>query len=294
MARSRKKSYTRIQKAYSMATTSVSLVLFLLGVIGYMAIIVETSVQKIVKGFTITVILEDGLDKGKLSSIETKLKSIEGVDSISYTNKEKAAEEFKKFTGEDFTAFIDKNPLPASFDITIEDDKRLDDESFGQIEEVIKKIEGVDEVLYQRDIMSKINSSINTIRAILIGIIIMLFVISVALINNSINMVLFSRKKLLKTMKLVGATNYFIQKPFIKEAVSQGIMSSFIACSMLSLIIYLAGEFAYTIGFGGLGLKILLILYGSVFATGIIMCLLCTAASVRKYINLSSKELHTY
>ena len=281
----------RVRSAYFTATVSVSLVLFLLGTAGYFLLHMENGMHRVLEGVRMSVILEEGLTEAQTSAVRKVLEARPEIAEIRYVDKAKAAEEFREFTGEDILAFVDENPLPASFELVLAapEEGGASPETLG---ETLKKTAGVSEIVYSKDVLDRLTASVHKIRLLTSGFAAALLLISVVLVNNAVSMVLFSRKRLIRTMQLVGATDGFISRPFLLRALSQGGTAAFVASLLLTLLIFGAGEFSSDLGFAAFDLRILASLYLFLFAAGMAICFLCTWAAVKKYIRVHNDDLH--
>ena len=281
----------RVRSAYFTATVSVSLVLFLLGTAGYFLLQMERGMNRVLEGARVSVILKDNLTEAETSALRKSLEARPEVSDVRYVDKKSAAEEFKAFTGEDILAFLDENPLPASFELTLSQQEG-EIASPEALKGAVEKMSGVEEVIYEKEVMARLSASVYKVRWLMLGFAVALLLISVVLVNNAVSMVLFSRKRLIRTMQLVGATDGFISRPFLLRALSQGMIAAFVAALLLTILIFGAGEFSSDLGFEALELPQLLILYLSLFVMGVAVCFFCTWAAVAKYIRVHNDDLH--
>ncbi len=289
----RNNSRKRIRNAYYLSTVSVALVLFLLGTVAYIMMNIQKATDAVLQDIKVSVILNDTLKTESVNKLKADIAQIEGVENITYISKKQAAEDFKNFTGSDFNLFIDDNPLPASLELSlgkIYESKEI----LAELEDKLLKIPGIDEVLYQRNIIDSILTNIFKFRLITLSFGIALLLASFILISNTIRMAVYSKRFIIKTMKLVGATDAFIRKPFVTEAIVQGLTSAFTAWIMLTGVIIGLNKAAPETVFFPDDFKPLAILYGAIVVCGIIICLLCTNISINKYINLDNNNLHVY
>ena len=199
------------------------------------------------------------------------------VKSLVYISKEQAAARFKSEFGQDIYEVFDYNPLPPSFIITLKDNYRTY-EKINILSHRIEKYPEVDEVIYQKLFIATIDRYINLIiiAAIIIGIIIT--IIAIALIYNTIRLTIFARKEIIHIMRLVGATEGFIKRPFIVEGILQGLVGSLLSSIIIFYSIRLMKMFLYPFVFSDHRLFIILILFG------IFIGMLSAYLSVQKYL----------
>ena len=204
-------------------------------------------------------------------------------------SKEEAAENLKKDLGEDFISFLGYNPLNASVDIHIKAEF-ADTVTINRFIESLSSSKAVAQIYYQPSLVQQINQNLRTITLVLLGFSSLLFIISIALINNTIRLSLYAKRLLIKSMLLVGATKGFIRKPFIKRSFYNGFIGGMISVLLLALVMYLViqklPELSVIQDYVLMG-----ILAGGMMVMGIFLSLLCTLFAVNKYLRLRSEEL---
>lgn len=284
----------KIRNAYIISTTTVALVLFLIGSVAFLIMNIYNATLTVLDDTSLSVMLSDTLTVVERNELQDKIKSFSEVKSVEYVSKDRAAEEFCRFTGENISQFIGENPLPASFNIEIVPTKDfIPVQTLDSLAVVFGKMNGVTEVLYAKEILAQIVKNITTIYVILASFFIILLVISVMLVANTIKMLVFSKRFLINTMKLVGATNGFIRKPFMINAVKQALAATFLSWLMLGAVIY--GYISYNnIVPNSEDVKLIVYLCSGVLVFSFIICSLTTYLSVTKYLKLNSNDLHQY
>jgi cell division transport system permease protein len=213
-----------------------------------------------------------------------------GDAQIRYISREEAKQNFIKTYGEDFTTVLEENPLYASFKVKIKPEFS-DSISLRSISQQLSRIEGVKEVYYQEALINKVNRNIKKISVIIaVGAIILLFA-SMLLINNTIRLAIYSQRFLVRSMQLVGATSWFIQKPFLIRALLQGFMSGVIAVLLLAAILKVAytelPQLAQLANH-----KVNILIFVSLLLVGSILGFLSSYRAIRKYLNMSLDELY--
>ena len=239
-----KKSSSRIIGSRLVTILSSSLVLLILGVVAFMTVL-SVEVSNLVKeriGFS--VVVEDNIDKADLKSLDTLIKRSPYTKSYRFVSKEDAIEELSCELGENPEEFLGFNPLNASYEVKL-NAVYANNDSIKKIEKEIMAVsKSINEFNYRKEIVELVNDNMKKAGTILLGIAAGLFLISFMLINNTIRLHIYSKRFLIHTMKLVGATSWFIRKPFIKSNIINGFLASLIAIGMLYMMIeYFIREF---------------------------------------------------
>lgn len=274
---------------------SVSLSLLLLGIFSFFLLSSLQVKTLIEKNTEINIYLNKNLSINTIDQIKRTLYIKDYVlvndeSTLEHISSEIAAQEFSKELGEDFTKFLGNNPLRDLIILKI-NPKYFSSSQLTFVEEDILKISGVYEVDYSKDLISNINKNITSISLVFIGIFIVLFLISIILINNTLRIALFSQRFLIRSMQLVGATSNYILKPFLLRGIFYGVISGVIASVLLFVIITLAND-----KLNGLNsiatTEQLSIIFISLMLTGIVIVVISTYTSVNKYLNSSLDELY--
>jgi len=274
---------------------SVSLSLLLLGIFSFFLLSSLQVKTLIEKNTEINIYLNKNLSINTIDQIKRTLYIKDYVlvndeSTLEHISSEIAAQEFSKELGEDFTKFLGNNPLRDLIILKI-NPKYFSSSQLTFVEEDILKISGVYEVDYSKDLISNINKNITSISLVFIGIFIVLFLISIILINNTLRIALFSQRFLIRSMQLVGATSNYILKPFLLRGMFYGVISGLIASVLLFVIITLAND-----KLNGLNsiatTEQLSIIFISLMLTGIVIVVISTYTSVNKYLNSSLDELY--
>ncbi len=234
--------------------------------------------------------MKEGIKETEIIQLQKTLDATDYVKTTEYITKEKAAEDLTNDLGEDFISFLGYNPLLPSIDLRFKAQyANLD--SLQTIENKLLKNKNVKEVLYQKSLVNLINKNLRKISLILLGFSILLLIIAIALINNTIRLSVYSKRFLIRTMQLVGATQGFIRKPFIFKSIMQGIYSAFISIVFLAGIIYFSQkEIPELINLQDI--NIFLILFGTVILLGIFISGLSTFFAVKKYLKMNTDRLY--
>jgi len=283
-------SKRRLQSSSITTIVSLSLVLFMLGLVGL--IILNT--KKIADHFKETIgfqlIINDGSKDIDLDKLKKMLNTAIYVKGIQYISKEEAAKSLEEDLGEDFISFIGYNPLKASIDVRLKADYATPD-SLIWIEQRLMANKIVKEVLYPKALLSSMNRNMNKAAFVILAFSGILLLIALALINNTIRLSIYSKRFIIKTMQLVGATQRFIRLPFILKGIRQGIYGAIIAIIMLMGILYFAQKQMPEL-VAVQDVQMLASLFGMVVLLGILVGAISTGLAVRKYLRLSADELY--
>ncbi len=275
---------------------STTLSLFIVGLFGVIVIQAKTLTSIIRQNIEIQVFLNKNIAEDEKDKIRENLVSKpyilereEGA-GITFISQEEAAASFLEDTGEDFTRFIDDNPLRDSYTIAIAEEYQTPE----QIEEIVTEIKGMNgvfEVTYMTDLVKSINQNLLKVSIVMGGFILILIITVIMLINNTIRLALFSQRFLIRSMQLVGATRGFIRKPFLGRSFFFGAIAGVLASAMLYGIIEYTK--ANIDGFAMLqNYELLYLLFGGLILAGAMLSFLSTLRAVNKYLNMSLDELY--
>lgn len=280
----------RLKSSYVTTIVSITLVLLMLGVLGLIILHAKKLSDHVKENIGFSIIMKEGIKEAEIIQLQKTLDATDYVKTTEYITKEKAAEDLTNDLGEDFISFLGYNPLLPSIDLRFKAQyANLD--SLQTIENKLLKNKNVKEVLYQKSLVNLINKNLRKISLILLGFSILLLIIAIALINNTIRLSVYSKRFLIRTMQLVGATQGFIRKPFIFKSIMQGIYSAFISIVFLAVIIYFSRkEIPELIDLQDI--NIFLILFGTVILLGIFISSFSTFFAVKKYLKMNTDQLY--
>ena len=278
---------------------SLSLVLFIIGLVSLLLINTVRISNYVKENIGFTIMIQEGVKQIDIMQLQDELQTYNFVQESYFTSKEKATEDLKENLGEDFVDFLGYSPLLSSIDIRLVPEY-VNTDSLKMIKSLLVKNNSVHEVYYQSNIVEKLNNNIKKLSVLLLGFSILLFIISITLINNTIRLSVYTKRFLIRTMHLVGATHSFIQKPFLEKSIYQGIYSAIIAMFMMLGVLGLlksgfqdyisteTGSFLNKNDFISIGIVFIII-----FVVGILVNWLSTFLAVRKYIRIEEKNLYT-
>lgn len=275
---------------------STTLSLFIVGLFGIILIQASSLTKMIRENIEIQVFLDKELSQKQLSELRKNLEVrpfvLRTEDSLylRFISNEEAAETFIKNTGEDFTEFLEDNPLRDSYVFSVSEEFQ-NSEQLSLIAKELEAQPGVFEVSYMTDLVDSINKNLFKVSLIMGGFILILIVTVIMLINNTIRLALFSQRFLIRSMQLVGATRGFIRKPFLIRAFFFGILAGVLASAILyALLEYTKGNIE---GFASLqNTEQMLLLFIGLTITGGCLSGISTLRSVNKYLNMSLDELY--
>ncbi len=280
----------RLHSSYITTVVSISLVLFMLGLFGLIILHTKKLSDYVKENIGFSIIMKDNVREAGIIKLQKTLDATPYVKSTQYITKEEAAKEFTKEFGEDFTSFLGYNPLLPTIEVHFNADYANND-SLSIIKDAILSNNNVKEVYYQESLVDAVNKNVRKIGIIILVFTTLLMVIAIALINNTIRLSVYSKRFIIRSMQLVGATHRFIRRPFIIKGVVQGIIGALIAILILMGIIYVSQrEFPELINLQDT--NTFLILFGLVILLGILISWLSNFFAVRKYIKIKSDHLY--
>lgn len=280
---------SRLLNAYFVSTLSITLVLFLVGLLSMVVFNARYFNNYIRENIGLTLVLNEDVKEVELFQLQKMLSTQPEVKSATYVNSQTAESMLKDELGEDFVSFLGYNPLNATIDVKLFADYTQND-SLANIEKKFLEFPNVEEVYYQRNLVTLINENTKKIGLIILGLAAIMLFIFVTLINNTIRLSIYSKRFTINTMQLVGATRNFIRKPFVSRSVLHGLIGAVLANAILGLLVYTyIKEFQEIINYSIN--ELLMIVFCVVFVTGIIISWLSTTLAVNKFLKLKYDEL---
>jgi len=292
MARQEDKFYNRrIRTSHFSTVISITLVLFMLGLLGLLLLHTKKLSDYAKENIGFSIMIKEGIKEAEIMAFLKKLDTEEFVKSTEYIPKEEAAVQLKKELGEDFIGFLGYNPLLPTIDLRL----KADYASLTSVSKIEKRLLAnpeVKEVFYQKNLLEMVNQNMERISLIILGFSSVLMIIAIALINNTIRLSVYSRRFVIRTMQLVGATRSFIRRPFIRNGIIDGFISAIVAIGLLMVVMsFLFQEIPELIQMVDLRLYVALII--TVLFLGILISWFCTWLSVRRYLRMKTDELYT-
>lgn len=280
----------RLRSSYLSSIISNSLVLFMLGVLMLLVFNAKRLSDYVKENIGFSVILHDDVREVDASFLRKTLDASPYVRITQYISKEEAARELQEELGEDFIGFLGYNPLSSSIEVRLKANYANPD-SIRKIEDELMAYRPVKEVFYQKSLVNLVNDNVRKISAIILIFSGLLFFVAIVLINNTIRISVYSKRFIINTMKLVGATWGFIRKPFLLNGILHGFYAAIIAVGLLCGVIYLVQkDFYEIINFGQVDL--LAAVFGLVILVGMLINFTSTYLAVSKFLRLRVDDLY--
>ena len=294
MASAQRKISRRVGRSYTISTISIALVLFLLGSIGYIITNLFTTTQRMRESVTMIVELKDGLSEAERDTVAVRLAESDMVASLKFVSKQEKLEDegFRRAFALDIAGTLGENPLPDSYDVTLSalSSDKAAREAFA---EAARKIDGVSFVSYPEVLLDEMHSALDIMQVVMLIFGAALLVVSLVLLNNTVRLAVFSEREKINTLKAVGATRWFIIRPFLQRGALQGLIAGVVATILLGGALY-----ALDSSFPELGilsqLELIAFIAATVVSVGIIVALLFTLPAVIKFVNMRSNKIHLY
>lgn len=267
----------------------ISLVLFMLGTLGLILLNAQKVSEYVKENVQIQVYLYDTIPDSEALAFKAEVTGLNYVKDVKYTGKAEAAQKLQEDLGEDFLTFLGYNPLSPSIDIHL----KAEFVTIANVEKAIRNLRSnpmVADVVYNKEQIQQINANAELIALIMLAFSGLLLLISIALINNTIRLAIYSKRFVIKTMQLVGATPSFIRRPFLITGTLQGLYAAFIAMALISGLVYVGRELLPDF-FNIQDLILFAEVFGGVILMGIAIAWISTFMAVRKYIRLKSDEV---
>lgn len=290
--RNDKRLKRKVRRSYIVSTISISLVIFLMGTVGYMLSAAITTAHTLRSSITLSAELDNSIGEERRTQIEQQIGSFEGVESVTYSPKESKIEdeEFRKMFATEIESILEENPLRNSFEVAI---GTRDKSATDALVDKLSAIEGVVYVAYPASTIEQLHSTITKITIILAAFGGALLIISLILLNNTIRLAIFSRRYLINTLKLVGATKGYIMRPFLATAAKQGLWAGLVASLLfVGSLASLSGAMPEIIATAEL-IKIAIVV-GTMILTGLVISLLFTTFAVGKFVDMKSNKIYLY
>lgn len=290
MSKSSKSSIKRGKPSYFMSILGVTLVLFVLGIIGWLIINAGKLGQHFRENVEVSVEIRENLNPKDSIALVQYIAAKPYVKEYVYTTKEMARQKFIGDGNKDWGGILDYNPLPITIDLRLKKEY-VQEDTLLNIKKDLEQQTYVTGVTYQQALVTKLNTNIRRISVVLLAIAIILSIVVIILIDNTIRLAMFSNRFLIKTMQMVGATRMFIAKPMNTKAVINGAISGAIAVAAVWLFVAIAENYVPEMkavhDTNGLAM-----LFGGLIVLGIVITLFSTHRSVLKYLKMKLDDLY--
>ena len=285
----------KVRRSYIISTMSIALVLFMLGVVSYVTFTALTAARDLETGVVVSVEVADDLSEEQTAKITEAIEATSmSVDVLYMSKDEKIADEaFRNQFEVDLDLLLNENPLRNSYEVTLKQEyaKRASVEEFVA---AVKGVEGVEYVAVPPvDVVESMHSTLSYVTLGLVAFLAVLLIISLLLLNNTIRLAIYSKRYLINTMKLVGATKWYIMRPLLASALKQGIVAGVISAIMVVGVVYGVNSFTPE-GLALLNYTEVGIIAGALLAVGVVITTIFSAFAVNKFVNMKSNKIYLY
>ena len=296
MANNRDKRLRRkVRMAYVISTASIALVLFMLGVVSYVTLSALSAARGLQENVVLSVEMADSLFGNEQQEIMRLIEEREQTARVEYLSKEDKVNdsEFRRQFELDIDEILGENPLRNSYEVTLKAEK-TSAEDIEAFVDAVGRATGVEYIAVPHvEVVETMQTNISHISIGLIIFLGALLLISLLLLNNTVRLAIYSKRYLINTMKLVGATKWYIMRPLLGDALKQGVWAGVIASALVSLAVY-GTELFTPRGIELLGQMEVALIVGSLVLLGIVITVLFSAAAVNKFVNMRSNKIYLY
>ena len=294
MAAETNKFVYRVRNAYVVSTISIALLLFLLGGVGYMLVNILSTTTKMREGVTMIVELKESLSESERNAVAERLAESDMVVALKYISKDEKLndEEFRRTFAVDVKAALGENPLPDSFDVTLSA-LSSDEEALAAFVEEASKIEGVTHVSYPKMFLGVMHSALDVMQLIVLIVGGALLLVSLLLVGNTVRLAVYSERELINVLKAVGATRWFIVKPFLVKSLLQGVIAGVVATILLVLALYGVDYALPDLGIAS-QIELIAIIAGIMVAVGVVIAVVATLIIVNRFVSMKTNKIHLY
>ena len=288
--KNRYKSKSLFDMQFITSSISTTLVLLLLGLVVFFVLTAHNMSVYVRENISFSVLISDDMKEADILKLQKKLNQEPFVKQSEYISKKQALKEQTEAMGTDPEEFLGYNPFTASLEIKLHSDY-ANSASIAKIAKMIKKNSNIQDVLYRKELIDAVNENIRNISLVLLALAVVLTFISFALINNTIRLAIYSKRFLIHTMKLVGASWSFIRGPFLRKNVWSGVLAGMLADAILMGTAYWAVTYEQEL-IQVITPEVMLIVCGSVLVFGIVITWLCAYISMNKYLRMKANTLY--
>lgn len=273
--------FTRTKLASFGSVFTICVTLLLLGLYYIISLNASRVVQLIRDKVELEAFCEEPFSSQRRADLQQQLLAIRGVERVQFVSKEEAARIFKREFGEDINDVLDFNPLPPSFKIFLKDEFKHS-AKVNEIVKQVKALKGVDDVIYRKDLLEFLDRRIAIAHSVGLALGVIIGISAIFLVSNTIRLAIYAKRKMIQTMKLVGATRWFIRMPFLMEGILQGVIGGVLAAGCIYWLLefisrWISSELVEFI-------RVDVTFYGLVVACGIVLGLFGSFISTRRYI----------
>lgn len=280
-----KSTKRRFAGSYFISLMSIMLVLFVLGMYAFVMIYTDRLLDFVKENIGFEIVMKSNAKESSIINLKDELSKKDYVKSVEYISKEDATNKMKEDLGEDFLQWLGdvENPLLPSIDVRFVADYANAD-SMSMVEKWVESKTIVKEIIYPKTLTNTINDNINKIKIVLFAVSLILLLIAITLISHTIRLSVYSKRFTVRTMQLVGATEGFIMKPFLKTFMLQGLIAAIIALVFITMSLYGMRDYLPEMNMSQ-GNGYIMSVYASVIGLSLILTFFSTVFSMRKYLN---------
>jgi cell division transport system permease protein len=285
----------KVRRSYVISTMSIALVLFMLGVVSYVTFTALSAARDLETGVVVSVEVADDLTEEQSAAIVKSIEATSMSTGVRYMTKDEkfADEAFREQFEVDLDILLGENPLRNSYEVTLAN-SYADSDSVKRFTEAIVGVEGVEYIAVPPvDVVESMHKTLSYVTVGLLVFLAVLLVISLLLLNNTIRLAIYSKRYLINTMKLVGATKWYIMRPLLASALKQGIIAGVLAAVMVVGVVYGVNSFTPE-GLALLDYHEVGIIVGVLLVVGVLITVLFSAFAVNKFVNMKSNKIYLY
>ena len=285
-------SRRRVAGSYFMSLMSIALVLFLLGIFALLMMHAQKLSRYLKENIGFEIVMNSNVKDANILKLQGELDAMPAVKSTEYITKEEAIRRLSEDLGEDFLQWLgnEENPLLPSIDVRFNADYANND-SIMALQTQLLKNSDVKEIYYQKSLVGLINQNVRRIGFALMVASVALLIIAITLIRNTIRLSIYSKRFLVRSMQLVGATPAYIRRPFIRSGITQGFFGALIADAMLALLLYGLMQRIPELTFVQ-DYKLIIGIFVGIILLGILLGGLSTRLALRKYLHADIDRLY--
>ena len=282
----------RVAGSYAMSLVSIMLVLFLLGVFALFMMHARKLSNHVKENLGFEIVMNSDVKEANILRLQKELDAMPAVKSTEYITKEEAISRLSEDLGEDFLQWLgnEANPLLPSIDVRFHADYANND-SIAVIEAQLLENTDIKEVYYQKSLIDLINQNLRKIAVVLMILSVVLLVIAIALIRNTIRLSIYAKRFLVRSMQLVGATERFIRRPFLRQGVSQGFFGGLLADLLLAGILYWASKRIPDLVLVQ-DTKVVVAIFVGLIVLGVVLAWLSTRAALDRFLKANLDKLY--
>lgn len=275
---------------YITTTISITLVLFLVGVVSMVTLSAHRMVEQVKHNLTLTVVLTPDADSTQVERCGAVLKASPYCHDCRFISREEALEEHVRSLGDDPAEFLGYNPLLESYELHL-NSAYANVDSIAVVDAELSKLPYVKQVIYQKDLVELLEHNVSQVTLVLLGLVCILMLIAYVLIINTIRLHVYSRRFLINTMRLVGATPWVIKRPFVTRSLRMGFVAALLALILLSGLVYYVQYTMSIVLITVTGTNIAIIA-GIVIFTGEMLTLIGSLIAVNRYIRMDAERMY--